>query len=55
MIKLAELFDIGDILRALRLQANIKGADEISEKLGVNKGAMSRIERTSKFETETLE
>lgn len=55
MLNVAELFDIGDILRVLRLRAGIRGPKEIKKKLGVNKGTMSRIENTSKLKRETLE
>jgi len=54
MSALDELFDLGDIIKALRLRKGIRG-DRIPKALGVNKGTLSRIERTSRYDPATLD
>jgi transcriptional regulator with XRE-family HTH domain len=49
-----DLFDLGDIIKTLRPRKEIRG-DRIPEALGVNKGTLSRIERTSKYDPATLD
>ena len=54
MSALDRLFDLGDIIKALRLRKGIRG-DKIPKALGVNKGTLSRIERTHKYDHATLD
>lgn len=55
MLPLSKLFDVGGLVRALRESKGIKGEEKIKKHLHTDKDTLSRIERTSRFDTEILE
>ena len=55
MLKLEDLFDVGDIVRALRLKKGIKGEEAVRKQLGIDKDTLSRLERTSRYDPQTLD
>jgi transcriptional regulator with XRE-family HTH domain len=54
MLSIADLFDVGDIVRAVRLRKGIKGK-QIKTVLKTDKDTLSRIERTSRYDPDVLE
>lgn len=55
MLKAGDLFDVGDIVRKLRILAGIKGPKQIKSVLRVNKATLSRIENTSHYDKDAIE